>query len=94
MPRETKTAMRQRVSALLADFDARNREINKLIKIRDGLKEQIKEIDPGEYGDWILATGTPREILDQRAARELLTSNGIEVPMRVTDAPIVVTPRA
>jgi hypothetical protein len=94
MARETKTAMHARVGALLADFDARNREINKLKKIADGLKEQIKEIDPGTYGDWVLAKGTPREVLDQRAARELLTQHGVEVPMKLTDAPIVVTAKA
>jgi hypothetical protein len=93
MPRETKTARNARVSGLLADFDARNREINKLSKIRDGLKEQLKEIEPGTYGDWVLATGTPREVLDQRAARELLTQHGVPVPTKITDAPIVVTPK-
>ena len=94
MPRETKAALNARVSALLADFDARNREINKLSKIRDGLKEQLKEIDPGTYGDWILATGTPRELLDQREAKRLLTEAGIPVPMRTSDAPIVVSPKS
>ena len=93
MPRETKAALHARVSALLADFDARNREINKLSKIRDGLKEQLKEIDPGTYGDWILATGTPRELLDQREAKRLLTEAGIPVPTRISDAPIVVSPK-
>jgi hypothetical protein len=94
MARETKAAMTARVSALLADFDARNREINKLSKIRDGLKEQIKELAHGTYGDWVLAGGTPRENLDQREAKRLLTEAGIEVPMRMSDAPIVVSPKA
>jgi hypothetical protein len=93
MARETKTAMNARVSALLADFDARNREINKLKKIADGLKEQIKEIESGTYGDWVLARGTARYNLDQRAARELLTQHGVEVPVKLSEAPIVVTPK-
>jgi len=94
MARETKTAMNARVGALLADFDARNREVNKLKKIVEGLKLQLKEIDPGTYGDWVLAAGTPREMLDQPEARRLLTDAGISVPVKLTDAPIVVTPKA
>lgn len=92
--RETKAQKASRVSALLADFDARNREANKLKTIVEGLKAQIKELDPGTYGDWVLAAGTPREMLDQREAKRLLTEKGIPVPMRLSDAPIVVTPKA
>ena len=93
MPRETKARINSRVSALLADFDARNREANKLKTIVEGLKAQIKELAPGAYGDWVLAAGTPREMLDQREAKRLLTEAGIPVPMRLSDAPIVVTPK-
>jgi hypothetical protein len=93
MARETKAAMNARVGALLADFDARNREVNKLKKIVEGLKLQIKELNAGTYGDWVLATGTPRELLDQQEAKRLLTEAGIPVPVKMTDAPIVVTPK-
>jgi len=91
MARETKAQRVARVSALLAEFDARTRERNKLDTIVRGLKEQVKEIDPGTYGDWVRAEGTPREIMDQPAARELLTANGLTVPVKMTDPPIVVT---
>lgn len=92
--RETAAAKRSRISLLLADYDARSRELRKLAKIVDGLKEQVKEIDPGTYGEWIRSEGTPREILDQPAARKALEAAGIPVPVRMTDAPVVVTPTA
>lgn len=94
MARETAAQKRTRISMLLADFDARNREFRKLAKIVEGLKEQVKEIDPGTYGDWIISKGTPREILDQPAARKALEAAGIPIPMKTTDAPVVVSPKA
>ncbi len=94
MARETAAQKKSRLSALLADFDARNRELNKLMTIVKGLKEQVREIDPGPYGDWVLAHGTAREMFDQREARRLLTEAGIEVPMVMSQAPMVVTPKA
>lgn len=93
MARETAAQKKSRISALLADYDARNREINKLTTIVKGLREQIREIEPGTYGDWVRASGTPREMLDQQEARRLLTEAGIAIPMKLTEAPVVVTPR-
>lgn len=93
MARETAAQKRSRISMLLADFDARNRELRKLSKIVEGLKEQVREVEPGTYGDWIRGTGTPREIMDQAEARRLLELNGIPVPMKTTDAPVVVSPK-
>jgi hypothetical protein len=93
MARETAAQKKTRISMLLADYANRSIEFRKLAKIVDGLKEQVKEIEPGAYGDWTLALGTPREILDQPAARKALTEAGIAVPMKMTDAPVVVSPK-
>jgi hypothetical protein len=93
MARETKAQRNSRVSALLADYDARSRELNKLMTIVKGLKEQVRELDSDTYGDWTLTYGTPRSIMDQAAARKRLTDAGIEIPMVDTQAPINVTPK-
>lgn len=92
MPRETAAQKRTRISLLLADFDARQRELRKLEKIVDGLKEQVREIAPGTYNDWSVAEGTPRELLNQSEAKRLLTAAGIDVPTVMSKAPMVVKP--
>lgn len=92
--RETAAAKRSRISLLLADYDARSRELRKLTKIVDGLKEQVKELDPGTYGEWMLATGTPREMLDQAEARKMMEAAGMVVPTKMSAAPAIVTPLA
>jgi hypothetical protein len=94
MARETAAQKRSRISALLADYDARNRELNKLTTIVKGLKAQIKEIEAGTYGDWVLGFKPGREITDAQALANILTEKGIEVPKRVTEDSIVITPRA
>lgn len=91
MPRETKAQKTTRVGMLLAEYDARSRELRKLAKDVDALKEQIREIEPGTYGDWIRSQGTPREILDQAQAKILLTDAGLDIPTKMTDAPVIVT---
>lgn len=91
MARETAAQKKSRISALLADYDARNRELAKLQTIVKGLKEQVRELSAGEYGEWRLAYNTPRQILDQAKARALLTGAGIEVPMVETQASVVVS---
>jgi len=91
MGRETAAQKRNRISMLLADYQNRAQELRKLQKIVDGLKEQVREIEPGSYGDWSLAHGTPREILDQPAARKALQDAGIEIPTKLTDPPVVVS---
>lgn len=95
MPRETKAAKNIRIGMLLADYDARSRELRKLAKTVDDLKEQIRAEDlaEGAYGDFTYAAGTPREILDQQEAKKLLTQRGIPVPTQMTQAPIVVKPK-
>lgn len=91
MARETKAQKTTRVAMLLADYDAQSRALRKLTKAVDELKEAVKAIEPGTFGDWTYAHGTPREILDQPAARAALKEAGIEVPTKMTDAPIVLT---
>lgn len=92
MPRMTKA----QIGMLLADYDARSRELRKLDKAVSELKEQIRGLDlkEGAYGDFTYAAGTPREILDQPAARKLITDHGLKVPTVMTSAPIVVKPKA
>lgn len=81
---------------LLGDYDARSKELRKLTSIVDGLKEQVREVHAkegdGKFGDWTLAGGTPREILDQAEAKKRLVDRGIPVPVRLTTAPVIVKP--
>jgi hypothetical protein len=93
MAKETKAQRAARVADMLARYDELNRSKNKIDKDLKDLKTQLKAETPDTYGDWVLATGTPREILDQPAARKALTDNGIPVPMTMTEAPIVVRPK-
>lgn len=93
MARETKTARTNRISMLLAEFDARSRELNKLQAIVKGLKEQVKELPPDTYGDWVLGHGTPREIMDQQAVRKDYLERNVPMPTKMTEAPIVITPK-
>lgn len=79
---------------LLADYDARSAELRKLSKIVEGLKEQIREVPIGSYGDWALSHGTPREITDASAVKRHFAEQGIPMPTRMTEAPIVVKPKA
>lgn len=92
MPRETKAQKAARVGMLLAEYDAKSRELRKLTSVVDDLKTQIRAESTGTYGEWTYAEGTPREILDQPAAKEALTRAGIVIPKKMTDAPIVVKP--
>lgn len=90
MPRETKAQRTSRITMLLAEYDARSLELRKLTKEVDNLKLQVKELDPGEYGDWILATGTPREITDQAAVKADYAARGVPMPTKMTDPPVIV----
>ena len=95
MARETKAQKSTRIGMLLADYDARSRELRKLAKVVDELKEQIRgeALAEGAYGDFTYAEGTPREILDQKEATARLKAAGLEVPKVMTSAPIVVKPK-
>lgn len=93
MAKETAAQRKTRIGMLLADYDAQSHALRKLSKSVGELKEQIKDIDAGTYGDWKLSAGTPREILNQRAAKEALTAAGIPIPTVMTEAGIVVSPK-
>lgn len=93
MAKETAAQRKTRISMLLADYDARSRELRKLTKDVDALKEQIAEIPVGTYGDWIRTEGTPRELLDQAEAKNRLAAAGLEIPTKMTAPPIVVRPK-
>jgi hypothetical protein len=92
--RETAAQKRTRISMLLADYDARSKELRKLHKIVEGLKEQVREIAPGAYGDWELSEGTPREVLDQAAVRKLYAEQGLQLPVTMTKPSMIVKPKA
>jgi hypothetical protein len=93
MPRETKAQKTSRLSMLLAAYDAKSRELRKLTKDVDEMKEQLRAETPGTYGDFTLAEGTPREILDQPEARKMLSDRKLPIPTKMTDAPIIVRPK-
>jgi hypothetical protein len=94
MARETKAQRNLRVSTLAAAYDAASRELRKLTKDVDAMKEELRQVDPGAYGEWSVTEGTPREILDQPAARRMLAENGLKVPTVMTTAPVIVRPVA
>lgn len=91
MPRETAAQRRTRIAMLLADYDARSRELRKLAKDVDSLKAQVREIEPGTYGDWVRGTGTPREIPDAAAIKAAYAERGEPIPTKMTEAPVTVT---
>jgi hypothetical protein len=92
VPRETAAQRKKRIEALLADYDNRSREFNKLKKIVEGLKAQLEGVPRGKYGEWELSDGTPREITDANALKVLLAQNDLEMPTRMSTPPIVVRP--
>jgi hypothetical protein len=90
MPRKTKA----QIGLILADYDAAIRDQRKAEKRAAELKAEIRELNlkDGPYGTMTFAYGTPREILDQPKARELLKAADIPVPTQLTSAPLVVKP--
>jgi hypothetical protein len=91
MPKETIKARNARVGQLLAEYDAETAAQRKAETRVKELKALVDEIDSGTYGDWILSRGTPREILDQPAAKDIITKAGQVVPTKMTRPPLVVT---
>lgn len=90
MPRMTKV----QIALLLADYNAAQHDKRKADTRVDELKEQIEALNlkEGPYGEWTYTLGTPREILDQKGAKKMLTDAGLKVPTVLTKAPIVVKP--
>lgn len=90
--RETAAQKKRRYEMLLADYAVRSEEFRKLSKIVDGLKEQVREIPEGKYGEWERSSGTPREITDQVAIKARFAALGESLPTRMTEAPLLVRP--
>lgn len=90
MPRKTKA----QIGMMLADYDAAIRDQRKAEARAKELKAEIRDLNlkDGAYGAMTFALGTPREILDQPKAREILKAAGLAVPLTMTTAPIVVKP--
>lgn len=90
MPRMTKV----QIGMILADYDAAIRDQRKAEKRAAELKAEIRKLNlkDGAYGAMTFAYGTPREILDQPKAREVLKAAGLTVPTQMTSAPLVVKP--
>lgn len=90
MPRETKAQKNARVGALLAEYDEKSRQLRKLDKDVKDLKERVRELDEGQYGEWIFALGISREILDQAQVQKDYAAEGKDVPKVMTQPQIVV----
>lgn len=91
MPRKTKA----QIALLLGDLYAAKsdkRKIETRVKDLEAELAAIPALKEGAYGEWTYTLGTPREILDQPKAKELLTEKGLKVPTVMTKAPIVVKP--
>lgn len=90
MPRETKAQKNARVGALLADYDEKSRQLRKLEKDVKDMKERIRELAEGTYGEWMFTLGTTREIMDQGQVQKDYAEQGKEVPKMTTQPQIVV----
>lgn len=90
MPRKTKA----QIGMILAEYDAAVRDERKAGKRAAELKAEIRELNlkEGAYGEMTFAYGTPREILDQPKAKEMIKAAGLDVPTTMTTAPLVVKP--
>lgn len=106
MPRKTHA----QISLLLADLYAAKQDKRKADKRVDELEAEIADLnlDERSYGEWSYSLGTSREILNQKAIKELVAAYGKSewvlaavkaeklpapvVPTVMTKAPIVVKP--
>jgi hypothetical protein len=97
MARETKAQKNTRISLLLGDYDEKSRRLRKLTNEVDDLKAQIEaaDLESGTtYGDWLFGRGTARNNVDNEAVREHYKAAGLELPRKLSKAPIIVTPKA
>lgn len=90
MPRETKRQRDERVGALLAEYDEKSRQLRKLERDVKDMKDRVRELAEGQYGEWVFTLGTPREILDQPQVQKDYADQGKAVPKVMTQPPIVV----
>lgn len=91
MARETKAQKDARVGALLAEYDEKSRALRKLEADVKDMKDRIRELPTGQYGEWIFGYGTPREIMDQKQVQKDYADQGKDVPKMTTAAPLVIT---
>lgn len=91
MARESKIQRASRMANLCAMYDAQSRALRKLTKEVDEMKAKLEAEPTGTFGEWTYSLGTPREILDQPAAKDALTKAGVPIPTKMTKAPIVIT---
>lgn len=94
MARETKAAKAARVGALCAEYSRLTEQVAKAEADLKTIKEQLREVEAGAYGDWSLGFGKPRVILDHSAVRQAYAERGEAVPMTRTTPPLNVKPKA
>lgn len=97
MARETKAQRNVRIGLLLGEYKAKNEELSKLGNQVEDLKKQIaaEELQAGTtYGDWIYGVGTARNNVDNEAVREHYKSLKLELPRKLSKAPITINPKA
>jgi hypothetical protein len=92
MTRETIKQRNARVADLLSHYHEVNAQVKKLAKELEGLKDQVRAEDPGEYDGWQLQHGTPREIMDQPAVTADYEKRKVAVPTTTTKPPLIVRP--
>ena len=90
MPRETKLQKGRRIERLLADYSAAHDRFRKVKRDFDQLKEEVRHVAPGSYGEWERADGTAREVTDMDAVRAHYRELGEEVPTKATESPVIV----
>jgi hypothetical protein len=90
MAKETAAQRRERYARLLADYDELNSRMRKDERDMKALKDQVREIPAGTYGEWLRSLGTPRVITDMDAVREDYAARQLELPTKETEPPIVV----
>jgi hypothetical protein len=89
--KETAAQRRTRIGLLLAEYNNVTSQLNKLNSQAKSLKEQIRDVTAGSYGDWQLTFGTPRQVLDQKQVKIDYAELGKQLPMVDTSPPISVT---
>jgi hypothetical protein len=79
------------IAGILAAYRAVADRENEAAAERRKLRKLVDQITVGTYGHWALSPSEPSLILDQDAAKELLTELGREVPMKETQPGVTVT---
>lgn len=78
-------------AALLAAYAAANARAREADREKRALRKQVDELPADEvFGGWRKRFGTPAQIVDRDAVTALLAEQGVEVPMKDAEAPLVV----